>query len=126
MVQDLAPQRLESYPCKTKTFQETEKSLQKFLGPTAKKKVIHIDSSLVFGKDFEELFWNHCTSHRSDTNDIAERAVRRMKEGTSAVLLQSGLDEVVGWFHGMLPPSARHTRPLIGRNGNLEKYSVGP
>ena len=43
----------------------------------------------------EDLSWNHCTStpHRSETNGIAERAVRRVKEGTSAVLLQSGLDE---------------------------------
>ena len=31
--------------------------------------------------------------HRSETNRIAERAVRRVKEGTSAVLLQSGLNE---------------------------------
>ena len=38
---------------------------------------------------------NHCAStpHRSETNGIAERAVRRVKEGTSAVLLQSGLNE---------------------------------
>ena len=38
---------------------------------------------------------NYCTStpHRSETNGIAERAVRRIKEGTSAVLLQTGLDE---------------------------------
>ena len=37
----------------------------------------------------------HCTStpHRSETNGIAERAVRRVKEGTSAVLWQSGLNE---------------------------------
>ena len=32
------------------------------------------------------------TTHRSETNGIAERAVRRVKEGTSAVLFQSGLD----------------------------------
>ena len=31
--------------------------------------------------------------HRSETNGIAERAVRRVKEGTYAVLLQSGLDD---------------------------------
>ena len=33
---------------------------------------------------------------RSETNGIAERAVRRVKEGTSAALLQSGLNE--SWF----------------------------
>ena len=46
-------------------------------------------------KSCEDLSWNHRTStpHRSDTNGIAERAARRPKEGTSAVLLQSGLDE---------------------------------
>ena len=57
--------------------------------------VIYTDTSLEFGKACEDLSWNHCTStpHRSETNGIAERAVRRVKEGTSAVLLQSGLNE---------------------------------
>ena len=95
VVQDLAMQWLQSYPCKTKTSQETQKSLMKFLEPNRKPKVIYTDKSLEFGKACEDLSWNHCTStpHRSKTNGIAERAVRRVKEGTSAVLLQSGLDE---------------------------------
>ena len=85
----------ESYPCKTKTSQETQRSLQKFLEPERKPKVIYTDNSLEFGKACEDLSWNHCTStpHRSETNGIAERAVRKVREGTSAVLLQSGLNE---------------------------------
>ena len=95
VVQDLATQWIQSYPCKTKTSQETGRSLPKFLEPNRKPKVIYTDNSLEFGKACEGLSWNHCTStpHRSETNGIAETAVRRVKEGTSAVLLQSGLDE---------------------------------
>ena len=95
VVQDVATQWIQSYPCKTKTSQETERSLQKFLEPNRKPKVIYTDNSLEFGKACEDLSWNHCTStpHRSETNGIAERAVRRVKEGTSAVVSQSGLDE---------------------------------
>ena len=75
--------------------QETQRSLRKFLEPKRKPKVIHTDKSLEFGKACEDLSWNHCTStpHRSETNGIAERAVRRIKEGTSAVWLPSSLDE---------------------------------
>ena len=93
VVQHLATQWLQSYPCNTKSSHHTQKSLQKFLEPTRKPKVIYTDNSLEFGKSCEELSWNRCTStpHRSETNGIAERAVRRVKEGTSAVLLQSGL-----------------------------------
>ena len=38
VVQDLATQWLQSYPCKTKTSQETQKSLIKFLEPARKPK----------------------------------------------------------------------------------------
>ena len=95
VVQDLATQWIQAYPCKNKTSQETQRSLQKFLEPERKPKVIYTVHSLEFGKACEDLSWNHCTAtpHRSETNGIAERAVRRVKEGTSAVLLQSGLDE---------------------------------
>ena len=95
LVQDFATQWIQAYPCKNKVSQETQRSLQKFLDPERKPKVIYTDNSLEFGKACEDLSWNHCTStpHRSETNGIAERAVRRVKEGTSAVLLQSGLGE---------------------------------
>ena len=95
VVQDLVTQWTQSYPCKTKTSQETERSMPKFLEPNRKLKVIYTDNSMEFGKACEDLSWNQCTStpYRSETHGIAERAVRRVKEGTSAVLLQSGLDE---------------------------------
>ena len=78
-----------------KNFSGNTKELAKVLGPDRKPEVIDTDNSLEFGKACEDLSWNHCTStpHRSETNGIAERAVRRGKEGTSVVLLQSGLDE---------------------------------
>ena len=63
--------------------------------PDRKPKVIYIDNSVEFGKACEDLSWHHCTStpHRSESNGIAERAVRKVKEGSCDVLLQSGLDE---------------------------------
>ena len=39
---------------------------------------------------------DHCASapHRFETNGIAERAVRRVNEGTWTIVLQTGLDEL--------------------------------
>ena len=56
----------------------------------------YTDNSLECGKSCEDLSWNHRTStlHRSETNVIADRAVRRTKEETSAVLLQSWADSM--------------------------------
>ena len=58
----------------------------KFFDPTRKPKVIYTDNSFELGKSCEES-----TPRRSETSGIAERAVRRVREGTSAVLSQSGL-----------------------------------
>ena len=75
MVQDLATQRIQSYPCKTKTSQETKRSFRHFLEPSEKPKVIYTDNSWELGKSCEDLSWNHRTStrHRSETNGIAEK-----------------------------------------------------
>ena len=79
----------QSYPCKTKTSQETERSLQKFLEPNRKPKVIYTDNSLEFGNACEDFTGITVRQHLTvqKQKQIAERAVRRMKEGTSAVLL---------------------------------------
>ena len=84
-----------SYPCKKKSSRETERSLSKVVEPSHRPKVVSSDNNMEFGKACEDSSWNHRTStpHRSESNGIVERAVRRVKEGTSAVLLQSGLDE---------------------------------
>ena len=46
VVQDSATQWIQSYPCKTKTSQETQRSVQKFLEPDRKPKVIYTVNSL--------------------------------------------------------------------------------
>ena len=94
-MQDLATQRIQSYPCKTKSSHETGKNFLLFFEPSQAPKVVHTDNWMEFGKACEVLSWNHRTStpHRSETNGIADRAVPRVKEGTSTVLLQSELDE---------------------------------
>ena len=116
VVQDLATQWIQSYPCKTTTSQETQRSLQKFLEPDRKPKVIYIDNSLEFGRGCEDLSWNHCTStpHRSETDGIPERAVRRVKRRhlCCIVAFRSGW-KMVGRFHGMLYLSAKHSRSLV-------------
>ena len=53
VVQDLATQWIQSFPLKTQTSQQTEKSLQKFFEPTWKSKVIYTDYSLELAKPVE-------------------------------------------------------------------------
>ena len=95
VVQDLATQWIQAYPCKTKLHKKPREACKSSWNSIENRKSFNTDNSLEFGKDCEDLSWNHCTStpHRSETNGIAERAVRRVKEGTCAVLLQSGLNE---------------------------------
>ena len=94
VVQDLANQWLQSYPCTTKSAQETMRSLREILG-SRRKSEIHL-----FGQ-FSKI---HQSSRRAQVEPwkiysaqirnkgIAERAARRIKEGTSSTLVQSGLE----------------------------------
>ena len=78
-----------------KTFMRRQIRFLQFLDSSQAPKVVYTDNSMEFVKACEVLTWNHCTStlHRTEINDIAERVVRRVKESTSAVSLQSGLVE---------------------------------
>ena len=71
------------------------KSLRNILHPEENLGSISTDKSPESVEACEELNWNHerSTARRSETNRIAERAARRVKEGTSSVLVQSGLPE---------------------------------
>ena len=80
---------------KTKLHKKPREVCKSSWNPRGNQKSFYTDNSLEFGKACEDLSWNHCTStpHRSETNGIAERAVRRVKEGTSAVLFAIGSNE---------------------------------
>ena len=96
----------------------------KFFEPKASPNVIYTNNSFEFGQACEDLLWNHCTStlHRSKTNGIAERAVRRVKNrnlrDSSAIWFGWNM---VGWFHGMLLFSAKRWGPFIGRKNSVRK-----
>ena len=91
VVQDLATQWIQAYPCKNKTSQETQRSLQKFLEPERKPKVIYTDNSLEFGKACEDLSWNHCTStpHRSAHHENSRMSQRRHSQAPTGLFRRS-------------------------------------
>ena len=100
---------------KTKTSQETQRSLQKFLEPDKKPKVIYTDNSLEFGKTCEDLSWNHCAStpHRSETNGIAESSAQSKGRHLCCIVAIRSERKLVGRFHGMLHLSAQRHRSII-------------
>ena len=86
-------------------------------------------SSPEFGEACEELQWNDRakTPHRSGTIGIADRVVRRLKEGTLSDLLQPGLDEQ-WWVESMECNCCLRNVPVfsdgkIHKNDVLKKFS---
>ena len=102
VVQDLPLGGCNHIHVKQRLLKKQKRVHEKILESSEKPKAIYTDNSLEFGKSCEESSWNHCTStpDRSETNGIPVRAVCRIKEGTSAVLVQSDLDEKL-WADAM-------------------------
>ena len=93
IIQDRFTTWLGAYPAPAKTAAEIKKAFQRFLGPLIKKaKHVYTDNAPEFIKALDDLELLHDTStpHRPQTNGVAERAVRRVKEGTHVTLEQSG------------------------------------
>ena len=94
VVQDLATQWLQSNPCKTKTSQETQKSLMKFLEPARKPKVIYTDMSLEFDKYCEELslesLYVNATQIRNTWDCRKSSAQSERRDICGAVAIRSG------------------------------------
>ena len=105
VIQELATQWIQSYPCETKTSQETERSLRSFSSRRKSQQSFTLTIPWNLANPVKILPWNHwkSTLHRSETNGVAERAVRKVKEGTFAVFVAIRLGwKMVGWFHGVL------------------------
>ena len=109
---------IQCYPTKNKIAQETMTNLQKFLPPDQKPGMINTETSLEFIRACEDFCWNHdkSTPCRSETNEIAESAVRR-KTGVPLLFWFSRVfRKVVGENDGMLLLFAKQTRTTERQN----------
>ena len=57
---------------------------------------VYSDNAAEFKAAFKGLRWlgDTCTPHRKQTNGIAERTIRRVREGTGSALVQAGADPI--------------------------------
>ena len=103
IVQDRATNWLQAYPDKRHDTKATKAALERFIGPEGKCKYAYTDGSGELRNAMNELEITHdsSTPHRPQTNGVAERAVRRTKEGTSALLAQSGFS-YAWWGRAMI------------------------
>ena len=107
VIQDVYTQWLQVYPVPAKDHERVVECLLSFFGPQyhpdysgpGGKKVpskVYSDGAKEYKLALKDLHWiaETCTPHRKQTNGIAERAVRRVREGTAAALLQAGMDPI--------------------------------
>ena len=92
---DCATYWLQAYGDTTKSAKATISALQTNYGLKIPEvcKHIYVDNSDEIRAACEHFYLSHdiSTAHRSETNGIAENAIRRVEEGTSCTMSQSGL-----------------------------------
>ena len=130
--QDLAALCVQSDQSETKTSQETRRRSQKFLDPESSPKVIYTDISHEFRKACEDLQWDHCAStpHRCAMDGFLCRLARRLKESTSAILLQFGPDgkwlaDSTEWYCHLRNVQDVPSDGKLHSNGDSENHLLG-
>ena len=94
---------IEPYPLKTRDTDQIVKSMENFQGPITgpRRKIqeFRADQAAELKKAAEKMKWHlsPSTPFRSTTNAIAERANRRVLDGTRALLFAAGMTYV--WWH---------------------------
>ncbi len=90
---DRATHWLDSFPAVTNDTTCAKQALIEFYGGTLKPQKVYNDNSLELLKACSEPEYPHDTStlHTPQSNGVSERSVRKVNEGTTNVLLQTGL-----------------------------------
>ena len=93
VAQDKFTYWLGGYPRSSRNTSDTVSALNRMVGKNDTVKLFYTDSSgeLIAAARALQLRHDTCTPNRPQTNGVAEAAVQRVKEGTRAVLLASGL-----------------------------------
>jgi len=90
---DRATDWTEVYPIATKSYEDTRNALQHFAGTASPVKSLYADNAPELRKAAKKFGWGcpSATPGQPQTNGLAERMVRRVKEGVRANIPQSGL-----------------------------------
>ena len=116
VMQDLANQWIQVYPCKTKTSQETQRSLQKCSEPDRKPKVIDADN---FFRIRQSLWRSVLESLHVYTTPIGNKwdcwksSAQTKRRNVCCIVPIRSEWKLVDRFHGMLHLSAKRHRSLI-------------
>ena len=102
VVYDRGSKWIGGHPTATKTEDDATQALQHFIGPGRKVDRFYSDQApeLIAAAHALKLCNDTATPGRPDTNGVAESAVRRVVEGTKAVLFQAGM-EPEWWTYAM-------------------------
>ena len=103
IILDLCTLWLGGHPTKSKSGLDSLEAAERYYGPGVVPQLVYTDGAPELEWCMKQMGAKHdtCTPHVPQSNGLAEGAVRKVKEGTSCVLAQSGL--ALGfWSYAML------------------------